>query len=205
MAYHKDANLQTSFLENCIKKMSHCCEFEMPFHASSLMLSTIDAAEECIGQIKRCYELETGLLKLKEYERTQDITKIMLILSAYGSKDEFQNAIENARAELDKSLDKFRSYLKELTWLRESKSYSCSRCGGTGILSRLEYQREQGVVSSVVRTYKCDECKGKGKISLGNKTIESLKIFLDTAQKLLYFLEDCEKTKTRDANITSFF
>lgn len=171
--------------DNCLIQMKKCCELEIPFHVVSEMESAIDVTQDCLKQMKKCCELARKLESLRSYEREGSVTKVMLILTLYGSKDKFRYVIANAITTFADGLEKLRNYVEGIEAMVEEKKYKCPRCQGAGALFKWVYVRERGTpAQQIYRSFRCDYCGEKGHISIDIAVQISLNAFLEKTKEL---------------------
>ena len=181
--------------DDCLKQMKKCCELEFPFHIASEIESTIDVTQDCLKQMKKCCELAKKLARLKAYEREGSLTKVMLILTPYGSKDKFKDVIDNAITTFSDRLEKLRDYAEGIKAMVEEKSYKCSHCQGIGTLFKWVYVREKGTPTQrIYRSFRCDDCGGKGHVSITIAVQRSLNAFLERANDLAVAMRNFHKS-----------
>ena len=187
-----------SAIDDCLKQMKKCCEPEIPFHVASEMESTIDVAQDCLKQMRKCFELAKTLTRLESYEKKGSKTKVMLILTPYGSKEKFKDRIFNAITTYGDRLEKLKDCIKEVKAMAQKKNYECPQCQGTGTLFKWVYIRERGTpMQRVYRSYPCDSCGETGQVSIDLAVQGSLNVFLERAGELSITMKNFH-TSVRD-------
>lgn len=180
-------------VKDCLEQMRHCFE-DPPFHIASEMTSIMDVTEDCIGQMRDCCALAEELERLRLYEREGTVTKIMLILTAYGSKHDFQNAVNDAMTTFGDELKKLGRHIEEVGSMLRKKSYKCPQCHGMGNVLKYVYIRERGMpTQQIPRSLRCDVCNGKGSVSITIATQDLLDTFLEKANELFETIENFHK------------
>jgi hypothetical protein len=151
---------------------------------------TISRVHNCLSSVQNCCRLCSKLEDLRDLESKNETTKMILMLSKYGSKNEFLEACKSAFDDAKKSFQSFSGIVTELERIREEKTCKCPSCNGIGSFSKTEYLRERGTVEPVLRSLPCTECNGQGKLHLSQKSVDYLSMFLEILRGLLLFLEN---------------
>lgn len=154
------------------------------------MQEAISKVHGCLSSVQNCCRLCSRLEDLRDFESKKETTKMILMLSKYGSKSDFIAACGSAFDDAKKSLQSFSESVTELERIREEKTCKCSSCNGIGSFSKTEYLRERGTVEPILRSFPCTQCKGQGKLHISEKSLEYLSMFLEVLRGLLSFLEN---------------
>lgn len=186
----------------CLKQMKKCCEMEIPFHVASEMGSAIDVTQDCLKQIQKCCELAKKLASLKSYKKEGNLTKVMLILTPYGSENKFKDFFVNAITTFGDRLERLRDYVEGIEAMVDEKSYKCTQCQGTGTLFKWVYVRERGTPTQrIFRSFRCDACGGKGCVSITIDVQTSLNAFLEKANEVFIAMRKYNKSLNDFASI----
>ena len=151
---------------------------------------TISKAHSCLSSVQDCCRLCSKLEDLRDFESKSETTKMILMLSKYGSKNDFIAVCESAFDDAKKSLQFFSESVTKLERISEEKTCKCPSCNGIGSFLKTEYLRERGTVEPVLRNLPCTECNGQGKFHLSQKSLDYLSMFLEILHGLLPFLEN---------------
>jgi len=179
----------------CLKEMEGHCEVQIPFHLSSYVESTVAVAKDCLEKMKDCFELSKKLAMLRLYEREGNLTKIMLFLTPYGSKSAFEDIVVNAMTNFHGRLKDLENYLKGIEAKLQAKRYTCPECQGSGSYSKWVYVRERGTpIQSILRSFHCDYCKGKGYLTITTEVQNSLTLFCEKANELALTFRNFHKS-----------
>ena len=189
--------------DDCLKQMKECCGLEIPFHVASEMESTIDVTQDCFKQMKKCCELTKKLASLKSYKKEGSLTKVMLILTPYGSEDKFKDVIANSITTFGDRLERLKVYVEGIEAMVEEKSYKCPQCQGIGTLFKWVYVRERGTTTQrIYRSFHCDVCGGNGYVSITIDVRRSLSTFLEKANNVFIAMRNFNKSLN---NFTSIY
>lgn len=173
-------------IKGCLKQMGPCLDLEIPFHLASDMESTTDIIEECLERIAICCELAEKLVRLNSYDEAGSSTKVMLLLTEYGSEGKFRNKIKFAIADLGRKLIGLEGYIREIREKTNAGNYVCPRCQGSGTTSTWAHVRERGSrQQTILRSRPCNSCSGKGLITLAAEVNKASGVFCDHGQNVL--------------------
>jgi hypothetical protein len=138
-------------------------------------------SQEYLQKIKEYLKLLNDFLNLKACEREGSKTRVILILSQYGTKEDLEKSV-------DEHFERTKNFSRKLNQLQEiingiilDGSLQCVDCKGTGRITKMKYLREGGVVTPFFDSSECPMCKGVGKVRLS----EAQKNYLTMATRLV--------------------
>jgi hypothetical protein len=178
-----------------LESMKQKSEADFPFLITSEMESIIDIIENCFDLMKECLGLLEKLEKLNAYNSKSDFTKIMLLLTNYGSEKALLKRAHRHIVALSERLKDLEDNLaRTQSDLINSESITCAKCKGTGKLLKRTYIRERGTFpQAVLKSVPCNICNGVGKIRLSSKSREVFSNFSNIAKNISVELKTCHE------------
>jgi len=124
------------------------------------------------------------LLKLRKSELEGSRTKVILILSQYGTKESLQGEVKDRREKVEDTRKNLNQIIELMKDILEKKDITCPECKGTGSTVKVKYIREGGIITPYFSTIRCQICKGEGRIVLPKRLEKYLALAVRMADKI---------------------
>lgn len=143
-------------------------------------------SQEYLQKTKECLKILNDFLNLKASEREGSKTRVILILSQYGSKENLEKTVteyfEKTR-DISKKLNQIQEIIKSTI---DDGSIQCVDCKGTGRITKMKYIREGQMVTPYFDSSECPTCNGAGKVNLS----QMQKDYLSMAVRLVEVINE---------------
>lgn len=103
-------------------------------------------------------------LKISEFEASE--ARSILILSPYGSKENLKRAVVNKREKIRDAQNEINRVGQVLEGMIRDGVIKCAQCKGKGKIIKMEYLREEDIVTPIFGSSECSACKGSGVLKL---------------------------------------
>lgn len=131
-------------------------------------------SQEYLQKIKECARSINDFINLKTSEREGLKTRVILILSQYGSKENLENTVNEFFEKIHDISKKLGQIQEIVNGITTDGSIQCADCKGTGRITKLKYLREGESVTPFFDSSECPTCEGVGKVRLSEMQKEYL-------------------------------
>lgn len=188
--FFSDASVKKEVKDE-LEKLKQFSHHDFPFRVQDMIESTLAVAGDCMQILNYCCDLLEELHRLETYKKQKNKTRIMLLLSRYGSEKSLLNKANSEIATLGRRLQDFDDYVKKIQPnMIEAKGFVCTKCNGRGTVLERTYIRERGSFpQAILKSTPCKTCDGNGIIDFDPEIKEELSKFDSQAVKVLQIFE----------------
>ncbi len=127
------------------------------------------------------------MLNLRKSENEGSKTRVILILSQYGSKEALIDEVRSRWSIITDIKQRLNEMVQAVENIIEKGSIQCRECKGTGKITKVKYVREGGIITPYFDAIECQKCQGKGIIKLPDQFKNHLAMTTNIAKKVSEF------------------